>query len=306
VSVVHVAGAQTNEAAAQALFDQGEALMKAEKYSEACPKLAESERLDPASGTLVYLGTCRFKEGKLASAWVAFRGAIDLAQRDKRGDREKYARQQVGEIEPKLAHMTITVPPSVASLPGLSIASDGVPVDRALWGTSIPVDRGSHPLTASATGMKSWTLSVDVAADGANVSVTVPDLEPAAASTPVTQPVTSQPSGGSWQKPAAIVSLGVGVVGIAVGSVLGLMANGKHGDASGQCTLGPAKTGCPQSAVDEEDSARTLGNVSTAMFVVGGVGLAGAVVFWLIAPSKPASTAAIRWSPTLDGLRGEW
>ena len=63
---------ERDPAAAQALFDQGQALVNAGKPEEACPKLAESYRLDPGIGTQFHLAACHELEGRIASAWAEF------------------------------------------------------------------------------------------------------------------------------------------------------------------------------------------------------------------------------------------
>jgi hypothetical protein len=92
-------------------------------------------------------------------------------------------------------------------------------------------------------------------------------------------------------KTLAIVAAGVGVAGVAVGSIAGVIAIGKHSDADRQCPKDTYHGQCPtQEGADSWNAARSAGNVSTIGFVIGAAGLAGAVVLWIAAPK--ASVAA--------------
>ena len=72
-SLVSRPAAAGNAAAAEALFNQAHAAMSAHDYDTACQRFAESNRLDPAVGTLLNLGVCEAARGRVATAWELFR-----------------------------------------------------------------------------------------------------------------------------------------------------------------------------------------------------------------------------------------
>jgi tetratricopeptide (TPR) repeat protein len=181
------------DALAEALYRQGRALLAEGKVAEACPKFAESYRLDAATGTLLNLAACHESEGKFAAAWVEFSRAAALARRDRRYDRVRFAQERLAVLEPKLSRLTVVVA-AEGEAPGLEIRVDGAPVRDAARGVSTPVDAGSHTVEASAPGRKPWSRQVEIAGEAANVTVLVPALEPAA---PVTPTAPEPPRTGS-------------------------------------------------------------------------------------------------------------
>src|SRR5262249_32467324 len=136
-------------AAAEALFREGRRLLEEKKYGEACPKLQESDRLDPATGTLLALALCYEGDGKTASAWAAYVDAAGRARREDQKDRERAALDRAKSLEPKLSRVTLVIAPTVAALPDLAVTRDGTPVGRGALGTAVPVDPGPHTVVAT-------------------------------------------------------------------------------------------------------------------------------------------------------------
>src|SRR5258705_13207662 len=88
------ARAQSGDSAvAQALFDQAKQLLADGRTAEACPKLEESQRLEPRSGTLINLARCYEQLGRLASAWSKYIEAATSAKASGNTEREAVARQ---------------------------------------------------------------------------------------------------------------------------------------------------------------------------------------------------------------------
>jgi hypothetical protein len=155
----------TSEAAATALFDEGRRLMGEHKFAEACPKLAESERLAPSGGTLLNLADCYEHTGQTASAWVAWKDVASRANAAGKADVEKRALTRAAALEPALSKLTIAVDTG-SDVSGLEVKRDGVAVGHTEFGLPIPVDPGAHVIEATAPKKKAFSVKVDVAPTG--------------------------------------------------------------------------------------------------------------------------------------------
>lgn len=287
-----------DSAVAQSLYDDATKLMNESKFGDACPKLEESQRLDPQQVTEFKLGECYEKLGRTASAWTTFLDLAEVSRKANRPDRERAARDRASLLEPKLTRLTIDVPAAVR-VPGLVVKRDNEVVGEGQYGVAIPVDPGKHVVEASAPGKKTWSDSRVVSGEGATSALKVEALVDdtsggTAGPATATATGTEQPSGGEKKgsplKVAGIVVGGLGVVGIGVGSVMGIVAIGKNNDANnGHCDK--TTNICDSTGVSMRSDAVGAGNVSTVAFIVGGVLLAGGATMFLLAPSSNVQAA---------------
>jgi len=298
-----------DSAAAQALYDQAKALTAEGKYEDACPKFEESERLDPGSGTLLNLADCYEHVGRTASAWSTFLEAATAAGRAGNPEREKGARDRASQLVQKLSKITIDVDQSRPTQ-GLEVTRDGAPVGRAQWGASVPIDPGPHTVSAHAARHLPWSSDVVILPDGATTVVAVPLLAAAPESAPgmtapsSTDKASPSSSGLGMQRTLALVAGGIGVVGLGIGTVFGLQSKSKHDEAESHCT-GPACR--DQTGVDLKSDAISAGNVATAGFVVGLVGVAGGAVLWFTAGRRHDSAPAkVGVGPGSVSVKGVW
>src|SRR5688572_25737334 len=87
------------EGAAEVLFREARAAMRKGDVARACPKFAESYRLDPSLGTLLNLALCEEQQGRIVSAWTKFKHFLDSAPLSDK--RREIARERVAELEPR-------------------------------------------------------------------------------------------------------------------------------------------------------------------------------------------------------------
>jgi serine/threonine-protein kinase len=301
-------GSSDNKAAAQVLFERGRELVERNRFAEACPQFAESQRLDPGIGTLLWLADCYENVGQMASAWMAFsQAATEAAERH--DARETVARDRAGKLEASLAHLTVFVSPEAAAARDLQIHCDGVVLSSGNWGRPIPLDPGSHTITANAANGRLWWKTLELATGSSSTSITVPGLaerttpEPAApvpgvlAPSPVVTGPASEPAStpagrsGHTQRLAGIAIGSVGAASVLVGSIFSLRAKAKYDDSNaGPCL---PDNECTAAGFDDRRSASSMATVATVAMSGGAALLVGAAAVYLAAPKDMPVKVAV-------------
>jgi hypothetical protein len=297
VSGAGLARAQAADtAAAEALFQEGRALLLEEKVDLACPKLESSYQIDPATGTLMALALCHEKQGKLASAWAEYTDVIGRSRREGREDREQGARERATALRPRLSTLRIQVSDATAATAGLEIRRDRVVQSRGVWNSGVPVDGGSHVVEVTAPGRKTWKANVAVKAEGDAATLTVPELEtassapapaaatvdapaaPAAAETRADEP--SKPFGTlEW---TGIGTGAAGVVVLGVGAYFLATALGERSDSEKDCKGNL----CNEAGLATREDMVGHGNVATGLGIGGAVLIGAGVTLYLVGRSS--------------------
>jgi hypothetical protein len=257
--VASAAPTDAERALATQLFKEAKALMADGKYAAACPKLAESQRLDPGGGTILNLALCREEEGRTATAWTLFHEALAYAKRDGRTDRRELAEQHIASLEPKLPRVQLAVAGDV------TIAIDKVSVARAAWDAPIPVDPGDHTIEANAAGKLPFSIAISAAA-GETKKVEIPALEdaptppppPAPPPAPIVAPPPPKPvdiSHASYTP--AFIATGVSVLAFAATGYFSLRATSARSEKPGAPATMSACAAAPKPASPTTSARRT-------------------------------------------------
>lgn len=326
------------DAVAEGLFREGKRLLAAGQIDEACAKLAESDRLVPALGTLLNLALCFDKQGKTASAWSAFASASSRAARTSQPARARFAQGQADRLEKTLSRVSVQVPAPVA---GLVVRFDGKELGSGAWGSPVPVDPGVHTVEASAPQRKAWSQKITVEQGPGQSIVQVPELQSAlppsapAVAAVVPQPAPApQPAASPPPPPAAVAAPsdappplrsdtpgrravgytlgGVGVVAAGVGTVFGVIALDRVNTAKSDC---PGGAGAPCTTLrgyDASSDAHWASGIATASFGLA-IATLGVGAYLLLtgqgpdaADSKARGLSTLFVAPGRAGIEGRW
>jgi len=288
-------------------FHAGRELMKDGKLAEACPKFEESQRADPASGTLLALAYCQELSGLLASALSNYLAAAELAAKEGQTQRQKAASDRAGDLSKRVSTLTVVVPAALVQQPGFRLKRDGIELDRASYGTALPLNSGTHVIEATAPGRERWAGVVTLQSEADRKTLEVPILQPE--SSPVIEiagPRRAVGAVGPATPPIEVasvrrmrqVSLGLALASAAsvgVGITFGLAAKSRN-DASnrdGHCDA----SGCDAYGAERRNAALDAARVATWSFVAAGAfGVTSAILYF-----KAENTASTQLATSLVG-----
>jgi hypothetical protein len=308
-------------ARADSFFNAAKALLDSGQYVDACAKFAESKRLAPGLGVTLYLADCYERIGRTASAWSEFLSAEGLA-RERNDKRADVARGRAQALESKLERLTITVAPTLPRS-GLQILRDGAAVSTDEWGLAVPVDPGDHVVVVSSPGHAQRTIPAHVGPDTPTATVRIDRLDdsapgPAPESAPGPAPVSapapthdsapasaptpesaSPPDPGATRRWLGVGIAAAGVAGVAIGAVFGLDAKSKLSQ-SNQDNHCDSHDTCDGTGLSLRSSASNAATLSTVLFAVGGVALAGGALIYFTAPHA-STTLGLAVAPAPGG-----
>jgi hypothetical protein len=185
-----------------------------------------------------------------------------------------------------------------ADLAAVTVTVDGKPLVANIDGSAVRMDPGPHVLTFQVAGQPPVTRSVVVKEGEKDRRESVVIGAPPAAVD------TSAATAARARQTAGLITGGAGVAGLVVGGVLGGLAMARWNRAKSECNT----TSCPEhaQAVSDHDATVTLGDGSTAAFVVGGaLAATGAVLFFTGRSDARRAVSGAALSPIVaPGLYG--
>ena len=275
------------KAEAQKLVNEGLKHDKAEAWQEAREAFEAAIALNDTPKARYYLAKALVNLRLLIEAREHAQAAADNP-RAGWWDR-KNSRELLKKIEDSIAHITLRVPPDFQG----KVYLGDVPLSSSDFGSRLEVNPGTIRILAESAGFFPFEKNMNLR-DGADETITV-ELEPEPVDT-VTQKEeeATLSTEGSSQKTWGYVSLAVGGVGLVAGTAFGLMAKNTRNDLEAACI----DDVCSENQRDAYDRGKMQAHISTAGFIVGGVGLGLGAVLLLTGPKeaeKEAETA--RWQP---------
>jgi hypothetical protein len=262
--------------AADALFREGRSAMEREDWARAVQVLAESQRLEPAPGTLLNLAIAEQKLGSLSAAWEHSRTVID--QLPPSDDRRRIARELFTSLDRRLPRLTLR---SLSPLPKTArVRLDDVELGPATLGVPLPVDPGPHKIVLVIPGRAPRVLTATLRESEEAEKLLEPG-EPMAAG-PAPDDKSAPASSFPWTT-TGWLTVGVGAACLVASGVTGYLAIDRNATVEDHCQ-GPY---CDSAGAQAASEGKTFATASTATAISGLALAATGTLMLLFGPTKP-------------------
>ena len=281
--------------AARDLATQGAQAFEAGDYAQASDFFRRAHELVPAPSIALLRARSLAKLGQLLEA-------IDIYEQTARfklpdDAPEAYlqavetARNEMEEVRRRLPRLKLMLI-GVASNEHPQVSMDDKVTPEALLGVERPTNPGQHRIEARVGGQLRATRELSMV-EGQSYQLEL-DVRPVQ---PTPKPVALAPAASdtahphSWQKTGGYVALGVGALGIGIGTYTGIVALNRKSELDSVCN-----PNCPPSSAGDIDSFRSNRTISYVSF---GVGIASAAtgVALLVLGKPSAEHVAFRALP---------
>ena len=289
-------------------FDQALALEQAGDCKAALPLLRDVELARPSSQVRFHVALCLERTGRLVDAREAYLRAkddADVREGDESLDLAKKCASAASEMDERIPRVEIRVPEDIVSA---RWSVDGGPPQSVIASPIVRLDPGTHTLTISSPGRRSFERTLKVKERDATVVLKVdlpPDEdaigEPATDARPAPRPVARR------DEPATVNTLpwvlgGTGLAALATSGVFYALRDSTIHRLDDAC--GPSRADCPRSEQSTEDRGRLYTTTANIFLGVGSAALIGGVVLYVAQPRPAPRAQTLRAS--VGASNGGW
>ena len=258
---------------AEALFREGNELLRSHRYAEAVRRYQASFDLSHSAKALLNLGIALTQLERNVEAEDAL--AAYLADPKSNPQKRVFAENLLTTARSRIVRLRIETEER-----GIEITVDAKPAGTTPLAEPIRLDAGTHTVVArKGTRMTVETVALEHAQKEVRLRIR---LASARRTRPAPRPAVSAP-GPSTQRVLSWVSGSLGVVALGVGTAYGLDARAKWREAKAYC---PDARCVASGDLNRDDEARTSARISTIAFAAGGAALIGAAALWFTAPAE--------------------
>jgi hypothetical protein len=284
---------------AEALKLAGEAmdLYEAGDFGAALDGFTKAHELVPAPTLKLRMARCLDQLDRMQEAVEQYREVIAYELTGSSPKVHREAREQaVPELSALLEEMpSITVIVRGPGAKEATVTMGGEPLSAEFLGQKRPLDPGGYAFEAISGDL---VTRQDVTLQRAQALDVTLELAP-----DTSGDGRAESDGPLWQI-LGWTAIGVGGAGLVLGAVAGVMVLNQEQDLEERCT----DRQCPPDARDDVESFDTMRTLTTAGFVIGGIGLAAGTALLLLAPSDDQEADQAHWVPYVTlgggGIRG--